>query len=338
MLNVQNADVYTDFNGLAKLKNEAREQSPEALKQAAKQFESLFLNMVLKSMRQAKLGDGLLDNDQSKFYQDMYDQQLAVHLSGEPGIGLADLMVKQLGGDQTRPLDNKDITDYINNPLVNAGTSQASSGVYSDLDRIKLETIRLGDAQAFALGALDPPDALEVQVGAADAPATTVSESKQTFVEHLLPLAQKAAAELGVEPKVLIAQAALETGWGHSVIKNRDGSSSYNLFNIKVSREWDGKQARVSALEFEGGVAKKVQSGFRAYASYADSFNDYVKFIKENPRYADALRQVSNPEQYMRELQQAGYATDPRYAGKVMTIYNSKAFTASESAQTLAMR
>lgn len=332
MLNVRNADVITDFNALAKLKNDAREQDPEALKQVAKQFESLFLNMILKSMRQAKLDDGVLDNDQSKFYQEMYDQQLATNLSGERGVGLADLMVKQLSPKQA-PSTDAPVAEDIDNATPHS-TGQHNLTVY---ERTKMAMLRRDWPEPKRLEAIAPPEDNIIIVDD-DMPELDRRGSKQAFVEQLLPLAQKAAAELGVEPKVLIAQAALETGWGRSVIKNRDGSSSYNLFNIKAGSAWDGRQARVSTLEFEGGIPTKVMSGFRAYDSYADSFNDYVKFIKEKPRYADAVKQVSNPERYMRELQQAGYATDPHYAGKVMNIYNSRVFTTSVPEETLAMR
>lgn len=332
MLNVRNADVITDFNGLAKLKNDAREQDPEALKQVAKQFESLFLNMILKSMRQAKLDDGLMDNDQSKFYQEMYDQQLSVNLSGERGVGLADLMVKQLSPKQAQSTDTEATEDIKNNAP--QSSEQHNLTVY---ERTKMGMLRRDWPEPTRLEAISPPEDNIIIVDD-DMPELDRQGSKQAFVEQLLPLAQKAAAELGVEPKVLIAQAALETGWGRSVIKNRDGSSSYNLFNIKAGSAWDGRQARISTLEFEGGIPTKVMSGFRAYDSYADSFNDYVKFIKEKPRYADAVKQVSNPERYMRELQQAGYATDPHYAGKVMNIYNSRVFTTSMPEETLAMR
>lgn len=330
MLNVQNADVVTDFNGLAKLKNDARNQDPEALKQVAKQFESLFLNMILKSMRQAKLGDGLMDNDQSKMYQDMYDQQLSTNLAGEGGLGLAEIMVKQLSPKQVQQSaeTEAEVSEYIKHaaPL---STEQHNLTVY---ERTKMGMLRRDWPEPSRIEGIAPPEDNIIIVD--DAPELDKNSTKQAFVDQLLPLAQKAAAELGVEPKVLIAQAALETGWGRSVIKNRDGSSSYNLFNIKAGSAWDGRQARVSTLEFEGGVPVKVMAGFRAYESYADSFNDYVKFIKDKPRYADAIKQVSNPERYMQELQQAGYATDPHYAGKVMSIYNSRAFTTSSPAET----
>jgi flagellar protein FlgJ len=142
---------------------------------------------------------------------------------------------------------------------------------------------------------------------------------------------------VGVEPKVILAQAALETGWGRSLIKNGNGSNSFNLFNIKADKSWQGKQAQVSTLEFDQGVAKKVNAGFRSYDSFQESFKDYVDFIKSNPRYGDALKKVGNAEQYMHELQRAGYATDPKYANKVMNIYQSSTMTEFEPDIVMAM-
>lgn len=312
MLNVNNADVYTDFSGLANLKTQARKNSPEALKEVAKQFEAIFLNNVLKGMREAKLADGIMDNDQSKFYNDMYDQQLAVHLSGKPGVGLADLIVKQLSHGQP---DNKKmgIEDYLNR----SGSSRKAISQYPNAvdkhvgyaSRTPGQKVRDAYPTAMAEIPLKNNHALPIQ-------------SAEDFLQTLYPYAERAAKELGVEPKVLLAQAALETGWGRSLIKNSDGGSSFNLFNIKASKAWHGKQAQVPTLEFEQGIAKKVTAGFRSYASFQESFQDYVDFIKSNPRYGDALQQAGNGERYLRELQRAGYATDPGYANKVMGIYH----------------
>ena len=151
-----------------------------------------------------------------------------------------------------------------------------------------------------------------------------IATNKQLFISQLLPYAQHAAKELGVDANVLIAQAALETGWGQSVIKDSQDENSFNLFNIKADKSWQGKQTRVSTMEYEGGVAKTELAGFRTYASYKQSFDDYVNFIKSNPRYSEALKHASNAERYVRELQKAGYATDPHYAEKIMSIYNSQ--------------
>lgn len=336
MLTTDNASVYTDFNGLAKLKQGAREQTPEAIKEVAKQFESVFLGMVLKNMRQAKLAEGAMDSKQSEFYRDMYDQQMAIHLAGKPGVGLADLIVKQLTPKEKKDDDEKlQAADYLNRALGisgldTRGTKQplAQNLITSDtkaalepldesgLSKLQESLARLEQSQE-ALH--EQWQAMQAELGGGEA-----AVNKQLFMSQLLPHAQAAANELGVDANVLLAQAALETGWGKSVIKNPQGESSFNLFNIKADNSWQGKQARVSTLEYDGGVARKEMAGFRSYESYKQSFDDYVSFIKSNPRYSEALKKAGNPAQYVRELQKAGYATDPRYAEKIMSIYNSQ--------------
>ena len=337
MLNVDSASVYTDFNGLAKLKQSAREQSPEAIKEVAKQFESVFLSMIMKNMRQAKLADGILDSQQTQFYRDMYDQQMAVHLAGKPGMGFADLIAKQLSPKQNGD-DEKDdklsASDYLNRV---AGTGASSTvdkpqrlnavaeeaGAQKPLDASGLSSLerslaRLERSQQVMAGQWQT---LDDKLQSDDAQPLS---NKQAFVNELLPHARQAAQALGVDANMLLAQAALETGWGQAVIKNGQGENSFNLFNIKADKSWQGKQARTMTLEYDGGIAKKEMAGFRAYDSYKASFDDYVNFIKTNPRYNEALKNAGNAGQYLHELQQAGYATDPRYAEKVMTIYRSQ--------------
>ncbi|MGR9014142.1 MAG: flagellar assembly peptidoglycan hydrolase FlgJ, partial [Gammaproteobacteria bacterium] len=336
MLNVQNADVYTDFNGLAKLKGEARKESPEALKEVAKQFESIFLNNVLKSMRQAKLADGAMDNDQSKFYSDMYDQQLAVHLSGSPGVGLADLIVKQLSRDKPKH-EKQDTEDSLNRSagISRSGSKQVHTVNQKNTGKANSPAASFKDGQVTITPYIQDSTATtqDIEKGMVRLPRTPLDngaefsmqstsglkadhrlpiQSADEFVSRLHPLAVEAARELGVEPKVLLAQAALESGWGRSVIKNSNGDNSYNLFNIKADKAWHGRQAQVATLEFDQGIARKVNAGFRSYDSYEESFRDYVDFIKSNPRYGDALKKAGNAEQYMHELQRAGYATDPK--------------------------
>ena len=361
MLNANRAEVYSDINGLAKLKTEARKESPEALQEAARQFEAVFLNQVLKSMRDTKLADGILDNEQSKFYGEMYDQQLASNLAGS--VGLADLIVKQMkheerSGEKTGKMD---LEDYLNR---SSTAVKSLSGRYGGVDSRAVATSDLTQTnpspepehKAFAaepnssfadplmtggqLSAVERQGGSKVDFDASLNDAKTRSamnfaeaelkdtrslpiNSAQDFVRHLHPIAEQAARELGVEPKVLLAQAALETNWGRSLIKNNAGASSFNLFNIKAGRAWQGKQAQVKTLEFDQGIGKKVNAKFRAYASFEQSFQDYVNLIKSNPRYADALKQANNAEQYLRGLQEAGYATDPNYAEKVINIYRS---------------
>lgn len=346
MLNVHNADVYTDFSGLANLKNQARKASPEALKEVAKQFEALFLGNILKNMREAKLADGITDSDQSKFYNDMYDQQLAVHLSGKPGVGLADLIVKQLSHDKpdNNPPDNEKlgIEEYLNR---SAGTPKTLSHYSHAVEKpmsSKVDNqvdIDTSGSQVIIKAYIHDSSPLNemTEIPLKDTHTQPI-QSAEDFVRQLHPYAQQAAKELGVEPKVILAQAALETGWGRSLIKNSNGSNSFNLFNIKADRSWQGKQAQVSTLEFEQGIAKKVNAGFRSYASFQESFQDYVAFIKSNPRYGDALKQIGNGDRYLHELQQAGYATDPNYANKVMSIYHGNTMAEFQPETVVAMQ
>jgi flagellar protein FlgJ len=341
MTNLDTSSVYTDINGLAKLKVAAREQSPAAIKEVAKQFESVFLNMVMKSMRQAKLADSVLDSKQSEFYQDMYDQQMAIQLSGKPGVGLADMIVKQLSPKPKPDEDEKmQAVDYLNRAL--GGSSQtavthsnpaekAAKSLdpmdESGLNRLQATLARMERSQQnINRNWQTLESSWQPQVD-----RNQMSVNKQMFMNQLLPHAQQAADKLGVDANILLAQAALETGWGQSVIKNDQGKSSFNLFNIKADKSWTGQQARVSTLEYADGVARKEMAGFRSYDSYKASFDDYVDLIKSNPRYNEALKNADNAAQYVRELQKAGYATDPRYAEKIMNIYHSQVSAQSQA-------
>ncbi len=335
-LTAQSADVYTDLNALSKLKNQARNDSPEALKKVAEQFEALFVNNVLKSMRQAKLADGIMDSEQSKFYSEMYDQQLSLHLSHKSKLGFSDLIVKQLS-KKTDTGEKLAIEDYLNR-------ATPSSTQLNEKPRVVERSLGNQSIRNFIDGGVeiqtyfqdnDPINQDITEIPLKNHHSMPI-QSAADFVKHLHPLAQQAAKELGVEPKTLLAQAALETGWGQSLIKDGHGMMSFNLFNIKADKSWQGKQARVSTHEYEHGSSKKVTAGFRAYESFQESFDDYVDFIKSNPRYENALKRAGNSTQYLRELQKAGYATDPNYADKVMSIYQSSIMSAfsSESLMT----
>lgn len=284
--------VYTDFTGLAGLKAQARQDSPEALREVAKQFEAIFIQMMLKSMREASLGDGLMDGPQMDNYMGMYDQQLSLSLAKGPGLGFSDLLVQQLGGGR-KPQDGAD----------------ATTPPISDV----LERVRSLNQQPAVV-------AVPAAVTSAPERPLPVFETPADFVHSLLPEARNAAARLGTQPEVLIAQAALETGWGQSLTKRADGGSSYNLFNIKADARWGGDKVTVPTLEYRNGVAVREKASFRAYDSFADSFNDYVNFLQSSPRYRQALEQAHTPEQFVQELHKAGYASDPAYADKIGNI------------------
>lgn len=299
-LETQLADVYTDFKGLAKLKALAKGDSSGALREVAQQFEGVFLQMVLKGMRQASLGDGLLDNDQTRFYRDLYDQQLAVHLSRQSTIGLAELIVRQLGNETGAPSEGDQLAVYQAHPLT------------ADKSHQEIAPSPQAGAQQAEKPIRSPDD----------------------FVKTLWPHAARAGKALGIDPKLLLAQAALETGWGKAIIQRADGRSSHNLFNIKADPSWQGERAGVEALEYIDGMAVKQRASFRAYESFEESFKDYIRFLNTHPRYAKALEEASDPEAFARSLQEAGYATDPGYARKILSIYQRGDFPSGEWEQT----
>jgi len=280
--------TYTDIQGLGGLRREARSDPNASLERVAREFESIFVQMMLKSMRDASLGEGIFDSDQSRLYQDLYDKQIAMDLSRTQGLGLADLMVEQLRRGQ------------------GTGEGEEAATSLTFPERTSMPAISGTARRTEALS------------GAGESPARF--DSPEQFINTLWPQAERAAAELGVEPRVLLAQAALETGWGGAVIQRPDGTSSHNLFNIKADSRWDGAQVGTRTLEYRDGVAVREHASFRAYDSYEESFSDYVSFLKENPRYREALESSADPHAYVEALQRAGYATDPEYAQKIGDI------------------
>ncbi len=275
---------YADPANLTALKREASVQSPAALRETAKQFESLFTTMMLKSMRQASSKDELFGSDQQDFYQDMFDQQLSTQLSKGKGLGLADMLVRQL--------------------MQGAGADAgATAGTVSAAG--KVSTLQSPAVQGAA-----------VVPAAANWPPRTQDE----FVQAILPAAKAAGQELGVDPATVIAHAALETGWGKSVPVGSDGQPSFNLFGIKAGSSWQGDVASVATHEFQDGSMQKVVTDFRSYDSPQQSLGDYVKLLKSSPRYAAALGTGSDAAAYASALQQGGYATDPDYATKLAAV------------------
>lgn len=287
--------VYNNPNGLARLRRDAQAPSPETVREVAQQFEALFIQMMLKNMRGTGVGDELFGSDQEKLYRDMFDQQLSVDLSEKGALGLADLLVRQLtrqpGGD-----GQATVTGAA--PVAEARAAAAPSPP---------------SPAPHAVTAAQPEEGTKV----AGEPAIT---SPEDFVRVLAPHAEDTARELGVSPRVLLAQAALETGWGRSVMRTPDGGSSHNLFGIKADARWSGDRVVSETLEYEGGVAVKRRETFRAYASYADSFADYAAFLRDSPRYGAALAEGGDGQAFLHRLQQAGYATDPEYANKISRI------------------
>jgi len=328
MNQLDSASLYTDFNGLAELRRGAKENDPDAIKVVAQQFEAIFVQMMMKGMRDAKLADGLFDSDQTDQYIDMHDKQLANTLSSEGrGIGLADVIARQLGGAS---LQEEYSVESITSNIPARLSTQFMPGEVGAGNRPIADKGVAANAEVSSRG-IEINRASRQKSELTGEPFEPVINTPDDFVTHLWPMAEKAAASLGVDPKAILAQAALETGWGRSVLRSSDGGNSHNLFNIKSGSGWEGDSVVKSSLEFYDGVARQERSAFRSYDSYEDSFNDYVDFLQSNPRYEMALKEGGSAGDYLRGLQQAGYATDPKYAEKIESIMGRSQFVSSIS-------
>ena len=305
-----------DLTGLEQLRRSAARDDKSALAEVAVQFEALFIGMMLDSARSAKLGDGLFDGEQTQQYLELMDRQVALDMARHGGLGFGKLLLQQLTpGAQTRP-------GSVHSPSP-GGAASALPGVDA---QSSTEPSTSAEATAATQTAAEFPAALPqsmAALGGAEADASPPSP-EENFVATLLPHANAAAAALGIEPRLLLAQAALETGWGGAVPQHADGASAHNLFGIKAGSTWRGARTAQWTLEHEGGAAVRQRAEFRAYPSSAASFADYVDLIGNHPRYASALASADSPEAYARAVQAAGYATDPGYADKWLAIYHGQ--------------
>lgn len=292
-------DSVFDMGRLSDLKRDVTRDpdgpGTDQQKQVAKQFEALFLQMMLKRMREATPKEGLFDSQQTQMLQSMADEQLALHLA-TPGIGLSKSILAQM--QQGKPGDLS--ADAVKN-LGQGADFDFRTGSSREVSAL-MDVMRNNRASDRALAAAE------------GAPEHVIN-----FVSKMSRAANLASQQSGVPARLIMGQAALESGWGQREIKHADGSTSYNLFGIKAGASWKGKVVNVLTTEYEDGVAKKVTQPFRAYASYEESFADYARLIGNSPRY-EGVTQARNEIEAARRIQDAGYATDPQYAQKLIGV------------------
>ena len=284
--------LAADANALGKLKMQAGSQTPESIKETAKQFESLFMRELLKSMREATMKSGMLDNAGTDLGTDLLDQQFAVAMSGQPG-GLSDLIAQQL----TRQME----------------TSAGSTEKGGTTPSMPAATISLGKSVS----------AMATPVIASDKVSKSPTESQSNFVRQHSKAASEIERSTGIPAGFMLGQAGHETGWGKREIKNADGTNSFNLFGIKAGGSWKGKVAEITTTEYVNGDAKKQVAKFRAYDSYADAFRDYARLMSDSPRYSKVMLSSNSAHDFASGLQRAGYATDPEYASKLSRAINT---------------
>jgi peptidoglycan hydrolase FlgJ len=295
-VNASAASTYTDLKGLAALKSAPR--SPEAIRAVSQQVEALFLQMMLKSMREASEADGELTSNETSMYQDMFDKQVALTLSKHQDIGIARLFERQLKQETS--------------PRSPAAASAAPT------------------LPAFKPGQAAPRTDAE----GSSAPGASLGTAQHAaqFVEQVLPTIRRAAWMLGINPLGLLAQAALETGWGQRMPRTAAGGPSLNLFGVKAGEEWNGARAVAETVEFNGGLAMQRRTAFRAYDSIEQSVDDFANLLSSSPRYRDAIAAGSNAQAYVESIAKSGYATDPAYANKLTEILHSSTLRAALAA------
>lgn len=297
-----------DVQGVDALRRTVHTSPDEGLKQVSRQFEALFMNMMLKSMREATQSSGLMDSQNEKVYLSMLDQQLSQNLSGR-GVGLADAMFKQL----QRNMAVNDSADLPSDAKDIALTQQAQARAMPQGNGVPVVAVPRQAAQAD----------LSIYGNNGGQPSQAAMSSLQghvdEFVSRMGPSAQAASTASGMPAPLILAQAALESGWGKREIRGEDGSQSFNLFGIKADRSWKGRTVEITTTEYIDGEPQKVRAKFRAYGSYDEAFTDYAQFVTRNPRYADVLA-TDDPAQAAHGLQRAGYATDPQYGHKLVRI------------------
>jgi flagellar protein FlgJ len=298
-----------DYRGLADIQRQTKSNDPKALKAAAQQFEALFVQMVLKSMRDATPKEGMFDNEQSRMYESLLDQQLAQVMSSKKGIGLADVIERQLKRQGATPSGSDE--------------GMLLEPVLRSYELLRQRSLNLPTSSAVTSSGHLRPDGLPVPPAptfeATPGSSTVPPANAREFISRMLPEANAAAQETGVPAGFLIAHAALETGWGRSEPRGSDGRPSYNLFGIKAGRNWTGDSVEASTTEYVQGVPQRRTERFRAYGSYAEAFRDYAQLLTTHPRYANVVG-AQDASRFARGLQAAGYATDPAYASKLERV------------------
>lgn len=311
--------AYVDFTRFSKLRSGAHKDENAALQKVADEFEAMFAETMLKAARESDMGDGLLGSSEMDTYHELLDGQLAQTLAQTQDFGFEGMLKQQFAG-VLKTLEARQA----------AGDAATPAGQFAARTLSSVESPLLGGVPVTAPRR---PDSVFVDPGR-NAASGDADARRQAFLDEVAPIADQAAADLGVAPRALMAQAALESGWGQHVIRMPDGSSSYNYFGIKASGDWRGATVRIPTTEYINGRAVTVQAAFRAYPDAASAFRDYVDFIGKNPRYQKALEQGANAHQYARQLEAAGYATDPNYANKIMAILSGDGFDGATDTPT----
>ncbi|HJW26032.1 MAG TPA: flagellar assembly peptidoglycan hydrolase FlgJ [Rhodocyclaceae bacterium] len=320
-IKVQNTPnrLAADVKGTQDLREKFQKDPKAGLQAAAQQFESMFLQMVMKSMRDATPQDGLFNSDQSRFYTSMLDQQLAQNMASGRGVGFAKLIEQQLG----RTLQAGDGLPKVpgENDMGGKAAMPPANGAGNALPLSASDGRHLPAGPSLGPVGASLSSRATAALAAYASNAGSSSSSAKDFVSRVWPHAVEASRSTGIPPQFLVAHAALESGWGKHEPRSADGSPTFNLFGVKAGKSWNGGAVDVPTTEYVDGQRQKVNDKFRSYGSYAEAFKDYANLLRNNPKYGNVVGSQDGTE-FAKRLQQAGYATDPSYAEKLARIIN----------------
>lgn len=306
------AGLAIDAKSLSGLKATAGKTPEKAAKLAAREFEAMFLNQVLKSMRESLPKDGPFASSANDTYTGMLDRELAKSMASK-GTGLSTLIEKQL----MRTF--QPVTPAGAKPG-EAGKGAAAAANAAPGATASTSATATAAQKAYGLRFRTPATANAPANAAPATPKPTSTEAQKSFLSKVVDLAKEPAAAVGLSPVFVAAQAALESGWGKFEIRNKDGSSAHNLFSIKAGSSWTGKTVDVTTTEYVNGQPVKRVEKFRAYESYAEGLADYVKLLATNSRYKEAVAKGRDAQGFSQALAKAGYATDPAYSQKLARV------------------
>ncbi len=309
-----------DVQGFDAIRAQAGTTPQQALKSTAKQFDAVFMQMMLKSMREATPQDGILDSHESKEYQSMLDQQLSQQLSSK-GVGVANALITQLSHNAGVDLGAGGAGGAHSIPGGQAIGGMLGGGGNNPGDAAMLNALARAYSNAHSNGALASGKGYTAQSALTPPLRGNGASAKiDAFVDKMAAPAQAASAATGIPARFIVGQAALESGWGKGEIKNANGTSTHNVFGIKATSDWKGKTVSAVTTEYVNGKPQKIVQKFRAYDSYADAMTDYANMLRQNPRYASVLSTSHDAASFAHGMQKAGYATDPHYAKKLISI------------------
>ncbi|MWP49009.1 MULTISPECIES: flagellar assembly peptidoglycan hydrolase FlgJ [unclassified Gilliamella] len=301
-----------DFSGLNQLKRNVANGSAGSIRQVAEQFETLFINMMMQSMRKAVPESGLFNHSATQLFTSMFDQQIAQQAAGK-GFGLADIITKQLS-HHASPSTKINLQSNTNNTSQNLSLAQS---LFSDISA-NISPQALGQMlyrQHKTNLATNSTNELSLKTPIKDGK----DEHIVKFVTEWLEPAKQAAKHSGIPYEIIIAQAALETGWGQKQIKTENNQSSHNYFGIKATRSWQGGSTQLTTQEFINNKMIKIKDQFRVYNSKQHALTDYINLLTNNPRYR-AVVNALDARTAAKALQEANYATDPNYSDKLIQI------------------